>query len=151
LALSHLASIDQVGEPTGMSTTGTEVLEEDRHRSLPYSASPMNLVRNWADDLNQVVLLNQAVKPADAEERLKRVIQECSPDDLQVLGSQLTAALNSFFPKRRRLLDEFLRQHLESDASHSAVSTPVDAASRPRPATIPIPMTNSGPAPADTY
>jgi hypothetical protein len=71
-------------------------------------------VSDWEDDLRQVIALNKSVRPADAEERLSRVIQECPLPDLQAHDAQIVAALHSFLPKRRRILEDLLKQRRES-------------------------------------
>jgi hypothetical protein len=77
----------------------------------------MSDVRTWHEDLHRVVTLNRAVKPAEAEELLRAVIRGCPRQELRVLSAETTAALQSFLPKRRRALEDLLRQGLADTLS----------------------------------
>jgi hypothetical protein len=85
------------------------------------------MTKDQIEGLQEVVALNQAVKPAEAEQKFKSIVSSCSQEDLHTLAAQISIALNSFFPKRRRSLEKSLNQHPEED-----VHTP-EAAAVPRP------------------
>ena len=99
-------------------------------------------------DLQEVIALNRSVKPAEAEKKFKSVIRECSPADLQALADEISAALNSFLPKRRRSLEESLKQRPERDdqlaAAESEKASSLDGRCS---GSVPRPSLGMGPLP----
>ncbi|MFI6262551.1 hypothetical protein [Micromonospora sp. NPDC051006] len=53
-------------------------------------------------DLDEIIQLNRAVRPAEAAKRFERLIGQLSEADLTDLDADLQAALASFLPKRRK-------------------------------------------------
>lgn len=82
----------------------------------------MTEITDWAADLLQVIALNKAVKPAQAEEQLSRLLRECPSAELRDLNAQVTEALASFLPKRRLRLDAILRRRFESQEKQKTAS-----------------------------
>lgn len=79
----------------------------------------MSEVSSWHKDLQRVITLNRSVRPAEAEDLLKKLILECPPQELWAMNPEMTAALESFLPKRRRALDGLLKQRLASPSDHA--------------------------------
>jgi hypothetical protein len=82
----------------------------------------MTEAKGWVADLLEVIALNKSVKPAEAEERLGRIIRECPSAELRALDIQVTEALASFLPKRRLRLTVILKQRLETQAKPEPAS-----------------------------
>lgn len=80
----------------------------------------MAALKKPADDLRQIIELNRVVKPAEAEKRFRELLEECSAVDLRALDAEITAALSSFLPKKRRVLTDLLTQRLDSNPSATA-------------------------------
>lgn len=80
-------------------------------------------MRKWDVELQQVVELNRAVKPVEAERLLAGILRECTPADLHALDEQLTSVLGTFHRKRREALETILRQRRGSP-EEAAVATP---------------------------
>ena len=102
---------------------------------------------NWEDDLRQVVALNKSVKPADAAEQFSRIIRECPLPELQAHNAQVMAAFHSFLPKRRRVLEDLLKQRREAKPAAEVVSKP---ALLPAETPAPLPAATLAPLPAET-
>jgi hypothetical protein len=101
----------------------------------------MSEVRTWHEDLQLVITLNESVRPTEAEELLKKVIRECPRQELWAVNAEIMAAVQSFLPKRRRVLDELLKERLAGipdgvpvggrPGPGPAAANPVTVASRP--------------------
>lgn len=76
----------------------------------------MTPLRGPADELLQIIALNEDVKPVEAEQRFGQLIKECPVAELRALDIQISVALGSFLKKRRRRLEELLVERLEPPA-----------------------------------
>jgi hypothetical protein len=97
-------------------------------------------------DLDEVISLNRSVKPGEAEEKFKSVTRACSSADLEALADEISAALNSFLPKRRRSLEESLKQRPErGDQLIATVESKASSLDDDR--SVPQPSPSIGPPP----
>jgi hypothetical protein len=79
--------------------------------------------RSVAAKLDTVRELNRTVKVGAAEELMRAIINSLSPAEMRSPSPRLQAALDSFFPKRKRALMNLIRTRLERSPDIDVLDT----------------------------